>query len=60
MPQLELDEKEQETLTVVLESYLSELQTEISHTDRQALREQLRGQERVVKQIQDRLVHAVV
>lgn len=59
MPQLELDEKEQETLAVVLESYLSELKTEIGHTDRQSLREQLRGQERVIKQIQDRLVHAV-
>jgi len=51
MLQLELNDKEQETLAEVLTSFLSELRTEVSHTDRQAYRERLRDQEQLIKQI---------
>lgn len=55
MLQLELNDKEQETLAEVLRSFLSELRTEVSHTDRQAYRERLRDQEQLIKQILSRV-----
>lgn len=55
MVQLELNQREQETLAEVLRSFLSELKTEISHTDRKAYREQLRDQDQVVRHILSRV-----
>lgn len=51
MLQLELNDEERETLTEVLKSFLSELRTEVSHTDRQAYRARLRDQEQMIKTI---------
>lgn len=51
MLQLELDDKEQDTLAEALTSFLSELRTEVSHTDRQAYRERLKDQEQLIKRI---------
>lgn len=53
--QLELNATEQATLAEVLGSFLSELQNEVSHTDRQAYRERLKAQASLIKQIQERL-----
>ena len=53
--QLELDDLERETLSEALKSFLSELRTEVSHTDRLAYRERLRTQEHRLRQILDRL-----
>lgn len=53
--QLELDNEEQETLSIVLKSFLSELKTEISHTDRKEYREQLKEQDQVLRRILDRV-----
>lgn len=58
MLQLELNNQEQETLTEVLKSFLSELRTEISHTDRKAYREQLKDQDQTVRQILGRVEQA--
>jgi hypothetical protein len=55
MIQLELNDQEQEALTEALRSFLSELRTEVSHTDRQAYRKQLKDQEEVIKAIVARL-----
>lgn len=55
MLQLELNDQEQRTLSEALQSFLSELRTEVSHTDRQAYRQQLRDQEQVLKGIATRL-----
>lgn len=56
--QLELNNQEQQTLTEVLRSFLSDLRTEISHTDRKAYREQLKDQDQVVRQILSRVDQA--
>lgn len=53
--QLELDLQEQQTLVEVLRSYLSELKTEISHTDRKAYRDQLRVQDQLLRHILSRV-----
>lgn len=58
MLQLELNNQEQETLAQVLKSFLSELRTEISHTDRKAYREQLKDQDQTVRQILGRVEQA--
>lgn len=55
MLQLELNDREQRTLSEALQSFLSELRTEVSHTDRQAYRLQLKEQEQVLKGIATRL-----
>lgn len=56
--QLELDVQEQQTLAEVLRSYLSELKTEISHTDRKAYRDQLRVQDQLLRNILNRVDRA--
>lgn len=58
MMQLELDDREQEMLTDVLRSFLSEMRTEISHTDRRAYRERLKDQDLLIKQILSKVAHA--
>lgn len=55
MSQLELNDQEKETLAEVLASYLSELSTEISHTDRRAYRERIKSQEKVIQDILGKL-----
>ena len=55
MFRLELAENELQALTGALQSFLSELRTEVSHTDRQAYRQQLKEQEAVLKSILSRL-----
>ena len=55
MLKLELSEQEQEALADVLQSSLSELRTEISHTDRQAFRQRLKSQEQLVRKVLQRL-----
>jgi len=57
MLQLELNDKEQETLSTVLTSYLSELKNEVRHTDAPAYREQLKSQEQVIEQIWGKVTH---
>lgn len=51
MFQLELDDQEREMLTEVLRSFLSELRSEVSHTDSHAFRDRLKVQEHLIKQI---------
>lgn len=53
--QLELDNREQETLAEVLKIFLSDLRTEVVHTDRLQLRNELRSQEQTIKDILGRL-----
>ncbi|WP_168204909.1 hypothetical protein [Noviherbaspirillum sp. UKPF54] len=55
MPQLELSDQEKETLAEVLTSILSELSTEISHTDRQGYRDQIKAQEHMIQSILGKL-----
>lgn len=55
MFRLELAENELQALREALQSFLSELRTEVSHTDRQAYRQQLRDQENVLKGVLARL-----
>lgn len=55
MMQLELNDQEQRALGEALQSFLSELRSEVSHTDRQAYRQQLKDQEQVLKAIAARL-----
>ena len=55
MFRLELAENELQALREALQSFLSELRTEVSHTDRQAYRQQLREQEDVLKGVLARL-----
>lgn len=52
---LELDDREHEALVEVLMTFLSELRTEVGHTDRRAYRQRLRSQEQTIKQILGRL-----
>jgi hypothetical protein len=51
MFQLELDDQERRVLSEALQSFLSELRTEVSHTDRQAYRQALKDQEHVIKAV---------
>ncbi len=53
--QLELDVEERQTLAEVLRSYLAELKTEISHTDRKAFRDQLKVQDQLLRQMLGRV-----
>ena len=53
--QLELDAQEQQALTDVLRNYLSELKTEISHTDRKEYRDQLKVQDQLLRHILGRV-----
>lgn len=53
--QLELDDQEQDTLEDVLKSYLSDLRLEVAGTEQMKLREQLKGQEVLIKQILGKL-----
>jgi RNA polymerase-interacting CarD/CdnL/TRCF family regulator len=55
MFQLELNDREQRALSDALQIFLSELRTEVSHTDRQAYRLQLKEQEQVLKGIAGKL-----
>lgn len=55
MFQLELNETEHQALVEALRSFLSELRTEVSHTDRQAYRQQLKSREEVLKTVLARL-----
>ncbi|OHC70417.1 MAG: hypothetical protein A3H93_13620 [Rhodocyclales bacterium RIFCSPLOWO2_02_FULL_63_24] len=58
MMQLELNDQEQEMLTEVLRSFLSEMRTEISHTDSKAYRERLKDQDLLIRQILSRVARA--
>jgi len=58
MMQLELNDQEQEMLTEVLRSFLSEMRTEISHTDSRAYRERLKDQDLLIRQILSRVARA--
>ncbi|MGE5492534.1 MAG: hypothetical protein ACM31P_14730 [Actinomycetota bacterium] len=51
MFQLELNDQEHGMLVEVLRSFLSELRSEVSHTDTFAFRDQLKAQEHVIKQL---------
>ncbi|MGZ3237324.1 MAG: hypothetical protein ACXU8A_08105 [Burkholderiaceae bacterium] len=58
MSYLELNDLEQEALVDVLKSFLSELRTEVVHTDRYAYKEHLKEQEDLVKRILGKLDQA--
>ncbi len=51
MLRLELEDQEQEALVDVLKSFLSELRSEVVHTDSHAYREGLKAQEQLLKKI---------
>lgn len=51
MSHVELNDQEREMLTEVLKSFLSDLRTEVSHTDRLAYRDRLKAQEHLVREI---------
>lgn len=55
MFQLELDPQEKQALIEALQSFLSELRTEVSHTDRQAYRQRLKDQEQVLHKVLERM-----
>lgn len=55
MLRLELDDREQEALAEALRSYLSDLRTEVSHTDRLAYRKRLKAQEHMLRTVLDRV-----
>ena len=55
MLRLELDDREQELLAEALRSYLSDLRTEVSHTDRLAYRKRLKAQEQTMRTILERV-----
>jgi hypothetical protein len=44
-------------LAEALESFLSDLRTEVVHTDRQSYRQQLREQEQTLKDVLSKLTH---
>lgn len=48
---LELTDHERDTLAEVLQSFLSDLRTEVAHTDRLAYRKRLKAQEHAVKDL---------
>lgn len=53
MIHLDLSDEEQQVLAEVLDSYLSELHTEISHTDTRDYREMLKGRKAVLTKLLD-------
>jgi hypothetical protein len=53
MVRIELDPEEREILAVVLDSYLSDLRMEISHTDSADYREMLKQRKAVVQKALD-------
>ena len=55
MAQLNLTDREGETLTKALETYLSDLRMEIADTDAQDFREGLKDEESVITQLLERL-----
>lgn len=55
MIELDLDHEEQAILSMVLESYLSDLRMEISHTDRQDFREMLKERKAVLMKVLEAL-----
>lgn len=55
MFQLELDPQEKQALIEALQSFLSELRTEVSHTDRQVYRQRLKDQEQVLHKVLERM-----
>lgn len=55
MSQLELNNLEQQTLAEVLRIFLSDLRTEVSHTDRLEYRERLKDQEQLIKNLLGKL-----
>jgi hypothetical protein len=57
MMRLELNDVEQRVLAEALESFLSDLRTEVVHTDRQSYRQQLREQEQTLKDVLSKLTH---
>ena len=52
---IELDDKECETLREVLESYLSDLSSEIAHTDDRDFRDNLKDKRTTIENIAQRL-----
>ncbi|MGD8319470.1 MAG: hypothetical protein PVJ02_03420 [Gemmatimonadota bacterium] len=55
MIHLDLDPKEAEVLRKTLETYLSELRTEIAHTDSPSYREGLKERKEVLKRVTEQL-----
>lgn len=55
MFQLELNDQEHKMLVEVIRSFLSELRSEVSHTDTRAFRDQLKAQEHLIKDILGKL-----
>ncbi|HEY6896597.1 MAG TPA: hypothetical protein VI279_04995 [Rhodocyclaceae bacterium] len=55
MSHIEFTEQEREILEDVLRSALSDLKTEVSHTDRRDYRAALKQQEQIVRQILDKV-----
>jgi len=55
MIELDLDDNERAILTTVLDSYLSDLRMEISHTDRQDFREMLKERKAVLMKVLEAL-----
>ena len=51
MSQLEFDDQEREMVTRVLKSFLSELRTEVTHTDTSSFRDELKAQEALIERI---------
>lgn len=58
MPQLELTEQEKETLTEVLNIFLSDLRLEITDTERLDYRNRLKEQEQLIKRMLGKLDQA--
>lgn len=58
MPQLELTEQEKETLTEVLNIFLSDLRLEITDTERLDYRKRLKEQEQLIKRMLGKLDQA--
>ena len=57
---VDLNQEEQEVLRIVLESYLSDLRMEISHTDSWDFREHLKERKAVIIKVLDSLPMAEV
>lgn len=51
MSLIELDDHERQALVEVLQSFLSELRNEVTHTDRQEFRQRLKDQEHLLRKI---------
>lgn len=55
MPQLNIENEERETLTEVLETEISDLSMEISHTDQQDYRDALKKKKQTLSTIVEKL-----